>query len=82
MQVEVDGMLDQSIKEPSNSPWASPVVLVKKKVGTVISYLDYRQLNAVTGKDIYPLPPWIGDSLDSLGTARFFSMWLVANGYW
>ena len=39
--------------EESSSPWASPIVLVKKHDGSLIFCVDYRQLNAVTQKDFF-----------------------------
>jgi len=52
----VDNMLKQGSIEPASSPWASNVVLVKKKDGTLRCCIDYRQLNSVTRRDVYPLP--------------------------
>ena len=69
---EVQKMLKDEIVEPSDSPWASPVVLVKKKDGTLRYCVDYRKLNAVTRKDSYPLPR-IDDSLDALRHAKYFT---------
>ena len=46
-------MQDQSIIHPLSSPWASPVVLVKKKDGTLRFYVDYRHLNSVTKSDTF-----------------------------
>ena len=52
----VDKMLDNDICEPSSSPWASNVVLVKKSDGSLRFCIDYRQLNNLTIEDSYPLP--------------------------
>ena len=78
---EVQKMLREGVIEPSCSPWASPVVLVRKKDGGLRYCLDYRKLNAVTRKDSYPLPR-IDESLDSLGQAQYFSALDLASGYW
>ena len=73
-------MQDQGVIQPSCSPWASTVVLVRKKDGTMRFYIDYRQLNKVTKPDVYPLPR-ISDLLDQLGKAVFSTLDLAA-GYW
>lgn len=78
---EVNRMLQQGVIEPSTSPWASPVVLVTKKDGTVRFCVDYRKLNAVTIKDAYPLPR-VDDCLDSLAGSQWFSTMDLSSGYW
>jgi len=66
--------------EPSNSPWASPVCLVKKKEGTSIR-VDYRRVNAVSRKDAFRIPD-INDALDHLRGARYFATFHLLSGYW
>ncbi|GFV26607.1 hypothetical protein TNCV_3548721 [Trichonephila clavipes] len=47
---EVQKMLDEGIVQPSESPWSSPIVLVRKKDGSWRFCVDYRKLNSVTKK--------------------------------
>jgi len=77
---QVHEMLKQDVIEPSNSPWASNVVVVKKKDNSLRFCVDYRRLNDVTIKDSYPLPR-ISDCLDALSSGRYFSAFDLRSGY-
>ena len=70
-------MQDLGVVQPSNSPWASPVMMVRKKDGTHRFCIDYRGLNAVRKADTFPLPR-IDDHLDQLGESTLD----LASGYW
>ena len=80
-QKQIEEMLEKGVISPSNSPWANPVVLVKKKDGSTRFCVDYRKLNDLTYKDAYPLPR-IDDSLDTLCGSKWFSSLDLASGYW
>lgn len=77
----LNNMLENGIIRESYSPWAAPVVLVRKKDGTLRFCVDYRCLNGVTHKDSYPLPR-IEESLASLKKSTVFSTLDLAHGYW
>ena len=78
---QLNQMQLQGVISPSSSPWASPVVLVRKKDGSLRFCIDFRNLNAVTKPDVFPLPR-IDDLLDQLGNSKFFSTLDLAAGYW
>ena len=62
------------------SPWASPIVLVSKKDGTVRSCVDYRKVNSLVKPDGFPLPR-IQDCLDAVAGSSLFSTLGLTSGY-
>ena len=72
VQREIEEMLEAGIIEPSQSEWSAPIVLVKKKDGTLRLCVDYRRLNSVSKSDAYPMPR-IDDLIDQLGEARYLT---------
>ena len=77
----VHDMLQRGIIEPSDSPWSSPVVLVRKRNGELRFCVDYRLLNGHTRKDSYPLPR-IDATLEALSGSTCFSTLDLQSGYW
>ena len=81
MSEMVSDMQEQGVVQPLSSPGASPVVLIPKKGGTLRFCVDYRRLNSITRKDVYPLPR-VDDILIALGESKYFSSLDLASGYW
>lgn len=77
---ELNKLLSQGIVERSESPWSSPIILVKKKDQTYRFCVDYRKLNMVTERDAYPLP-YISSTLDKLRDARYLSSLDIKTAY-
>jgi len=81
IKAQVDRMLKLEVIEPCQSRRASPMVLIPKPDGSPWFCIDYRQLNERTVRDSYPSPR-MGDCLDSLGDAQFFSTLDCNAGFW
>ena len=65
---------------PSQSPYGAPILFVKKKDGSTRMCTDYRALNKITKKNVYPLPR-IDELLDRLQGAKFFTKIDLRQGY-
>jgi hypothetical protein len=80
LQMQLEELLKKGYIRPSVSPWGALVLFVKKKDGTLILCIDFRQLNKVTIKNMYPLPR-IDDIFDQLKDAKIFSKIDLRSGY-
>ena len=72
-------MLESGIIEKLSSEWAAPIVLVKKKDGSLRMCMDYRRLNSATRSDAYPMPRI--DLIDRLGKAKYITALDLTWGY-
>ena len=81
---QVKELLDADIIQKSESPWASPMLIIKQKTREgKIKYrfvIDMRKLNETTVKDAYPLPR-IDQTLDAIGNVEFLTVLDAARGY-
>jgi hypothetical protein len=72
LEKQIADMLRRGVIQPSNSPYASPVILVKKKDGGWRMCVDYRYLNTLTIKNKFPMPV-VDELLDELKGSKFFT---------
>lgn len=77
----INQLMENDIVKESDSPYASPIVLVRKKNGEPRLCVDYRALNKKTIKDSYPMPV-IDDQLDRLSGKRYFTSLDLKSGYY
>ncbi|GJT57280.1 putative reverse transcriptase domain-containing protein [Tanacetum coccineum] len=77
---QLQELLDKGFIRPSSSPWGAPILFVKKKDGSMRMCIDYRELNKVTVKNVYPLPR-IDDLFHQIQGARWFSKIDLRSGY-
>ena len=78
--MQLQELVDKGYIRPSVSPWGAPTLFVKKKDGTLILCIAYRQLNKVTILNKYPLPH-IDDLFDQLRGASLLSKIALRSGY-
>lgn len=74
-------LLAAGVIEESDSPYASPIVLVRKKNGSLRMVVDYRRLNQLTRRDAYPLPR-IEETFTLLSGSKWFSVLDLKSGYY
>ena len=78
---EIDTLLECCMIEPSKIPWACGVVMAKKKGDQLRFCFEFRYLNSVTVKDVYPMPR-IDESLSNLGDENFFTTLDIGSAFW
>ena len=76
----IEDLIKKGVIEKSTSPWASPIVLVKKKSGAIRPCVDYRRVNALVRPDGFPLPR-VQDCLDAVADSVYFSSFDLTSGY-
>ncbi|XP_061757227.1 uncharacterized protein LOC133553245 [Nerophis ophidion] len=72
-------LLEAGVIRESESPFSSPIVVVRKKNGDIRLCIDYRKLNLQTVKDAYPLPN-MEESLSALTGSKWFSVLDLKSG--
>ena len=73
--------LQAGVIQKSSSPWASPIVYVRKTDGSIRPCVDYRRLNECTQKYTYPIPE-NSSCLDCLNGAKYMFSLDLQSGYW
>jgi hypothetical protein len=81
VEEELRKMIRMEVVQKSTSPYGAPVVLIKKKDNTDRFCIDFRGLNEVTTKDIFPMP-YIDEELVGFLGKRYFTKIDLTSGYW
>lgn len=81
VDAELDDMIAKDIVEVSNSPWSSPVVMVRKSDNSWRFCVNFKRVNAVSEPDAYPLP-YPSAILDQLKDAKYLSTLDIKSAYW
>ena len=77
---QVKELSEAGLIRPSNSPWAQPIVMVRKKDNSWRMCVDYRRVNSITRKDSFPLPR-IDEALDALAGSKYYCTIDLVKGY-
>ena len=80
MEEELGKFKERGWIRPSSSEWATVALVVPKKDGKMRVGIDYRDLNAISAKDAYPLPR-IDELLNRLANARWFTKMDLQSGF-
>ena len=80
IDTEVEKMLQEGVIQPSNSAWSAPIVMTKRKNEKYRFCIDFRRLNKLSEKGIYPLPQ-VNATLDKLKGAKYITTIDLKNGY-
>lgn len=80
IQKIVDNLMERGVIRPSESPYSSAIVLVKKKNGKIRMCIDYRAINKLTIRDNFPLP-LIEDCLEYFAQKKYFSTLDLKDGF-
>lgn len=81
LREDIANMLKMKVIRRSQSPYASPVVVVKKPDGTNRVCIDFRKINKISVVDPEPMAP-IQDVLEKIGDSKYFSTIDLSKGYW
>ena len=80
-KAHINSLLEAKIIRPSHSPFASPIVLLRKKSGALRMVIDYRKVNARTIKDGYSIPK-VEDLLFTLNGSKYFCQMDLCKAYY
>ena len=80
LQAFLDNLQARGFIKPSNSPYASPIVLTRKRIGEIRLCVDYREINKITVRDNFPTQ-LIEDNLDRLKDKKYFTSLDLKDGF-